>query len=138
MELQLFAPGKQNFLNSKLQTSDFRVHALSTTSHQKRFMHIKRHCCVTYINCSINVCGTNERKERRRAGFRYHLSDLKRQYSVGRQTGQNPILPAGTHTFPASLPDGNLSSMPHGPVLCDREQNIDNLSARGLCAHVFL
>lgn len=52
--------------------------------------------------------------------------------------GQNPILPAGTHSFPASLPDVNLLSMPHGLVLRYGEQNIDNLFARGLCVHVFL
>lgn len=63
-----FAPGKWNLLDSKLRSSYLRIHALSTTSFQKWFH--PRDFCMTYINCSINIHGTNERKERSQGGAR--------------------------------------------------------------------
>lgn len=48
-----------------LKTEDFRIHALSNTSHQKRVIRVKRHFCKIYINHSINIRGTNERKGRK-------------------------------------------------------------------------
>lgn len=52
-EGKFFAPGKRNPLDLNLRTSAFRIHAHSTTSQKKRFICIKRHFCMTYINCSI-------------------------------------------------------------------------------------